>query len=141
MTREQRIADGRRSTIELVDEAITNGCQDPKHRPVEEAVATLINGSFLTDVLPRKVRDAVVKFYVHDALHNPRGQGGPLAGLIGDGQPDLTKMYARLGDHDAVLLCINVATAVLRVLGRGLDDEDLDRDETSGIRLSTGVYA
>src|SRR5206468_9464256 len=114
----------------------------PKHRPVEEAAAALVNGSFLTEVLPRKVRDAVVKLYVHDALHNPRGQGDhPLADLMGSGKPDFAKRYARLGDDDTVLLCINVAAAVLRTLGRSLDDEDLDRNETSGIKLSTGVYA
>src|SRR5437899_10050204 len=114
MTREQRIAHAWQSTTELVDMTITTGCRDHNHRPVEEAAVALVNGSFLTDVLPRKVRDAVVKLYVHDALHNSRGQGGPLAGLVGDGSPDLTKMYARLGDHDAVLLCVNVAAAVLR---------------------------
>src|SRR5437899_2803407 len=121
MTREQRIAHARQSTTELVDMTITTGCQDHNHRDVEAAAVALVNGSFLTDVLPRKVRDTVVKLYVHDALHNLRGQGGA---LVGGGQPDLGLMYARLGDSDAVLLCINVAAAVLRTLGRSLDDED-----------------
>lgn len=49
--------------------AVLHGCEDPEHRKLHEALATLVRGLYKLDTIPVRIRDVVVNFLVHDTLH------------------------------------------------------------------------
>ena len=136
-TKEERIAEGRTTLRDVIDAALS-GCGDPNHKEVEEAAQRMLRHSFLVEVLPAKVAEAVVRYYVFDALHNDvPSDGNPLEQMFGRGKPDLSKMFAKLGDASRVMFAMNIAGTVLRTLGRDFDDAALN---TAPSAVSTGVY-
>lgn len=114
-TPEERLAAAKESFTKLLNTAL-NGCQDPGHKPVEDATLAMLRGMFRFDILPEPVANAITTVLVHEGLHFDGETGEGLKWLV---------------DPKTVITAQLVAGATLRFAQAA---------ETAGVPVSTGNY-